>query len=164
MWRTRALFALTIIIGVLGSGYSQSKNQKRGSIPTVGFCELTSHPEKYAGRLVRTESSYIVWWESSYLYSESCIDAEHKIQDAPDCPDNDEKCLSQFSMEWKKLEPYMRSKQTNIQETYRVNAVFIGRLVGPGAYGHLDGFSYEFRIRSVVKAQSIPKSVSWKGL
>jgi hypothetical protein len=164
MWRTRTLFALTIIILVSSPVYSQSKNQKRVNIPTVSFCELTSHPEKYIGKLVRTTASYIAWWESSYLYNESCIDAEHKIHHAPDCPDNDERCLHQFSLEWKKLEPYTRSKQTEIQTTYRVKGVFIGRLVGPGAYGHLDGFRYEFRIRFVERAMSIPKSVSWKGL
>jgi len=160
----RLSFALAVIFTVNAFAFAQSKRKGSSRIPTVGFCDLTSHPEKYLDKLVRTEASYIVWWESSYLYSDACKDAAHKIHNAADCSPDDRRCERRFSLEWKKLEPHMRSKQSDIQTTERVKAVFIGRLVGPGEYGHLSSFAYEFRIAAVESAQPIPKGVSWKGL
>jgi hypothetical protein len=142
----------------------QTRGNNSSPIPTVAFCELTSHPEKYTEKLIRTEANYIVWWESSYLYGDRCIDADHKVHNNWDCTEDDTACQKRFSAQWKKLEPYVRSKRSRIQTTSRVKAVLIGRLVGPGAYGHLSGFEYEFRISRVEKATSIPRRVSWKGL
>lgn len=141
---------------------TQGQNRTISRIPTVAFCELTSHPEKYVNKLVRTEANYIVWWESSYLYGDRCIDDDHKISNSSDCAEDDQECENKFGIEWKKLEPFMRSKKGS--DTQRVKAVFTGRLEGPGRYGHLDGFQYEFRIVSIGKVKAIPDSVSWKGL
>lgn len=160
----RALFTIVVVFMTFSFGFSQAKNQEQSEIPTVSFCELTNNPEKYADKIIRTEESYIVWWESSYLYSETCIDNKQKIHNVTDCEATDEKCLKDFSAEWKKLEPYMRSKKSKYQTTFRVKAVFVGRFVGPGTYGHLGSFEYEFRVQKVEKVTAIPKSVSWNGL
>lgn len=157
------LILLVLLTGAFVA-YGQSNRPKSSAIQTVQFCELTTNPEKYVNKIVRTEASYIVWWESSYLYGENCIDDMHKIHNAADCDENDEKCLQTFSRQWKKLTPHMRSKVTKIQTTSRVKAFLVGRLVGSGEYGHLSSFQYEFRIRKVEKVTPIPKSVSWKGL
>jgi hypothetical protein len=155
---------LTTTLGLVTSVPAQKQEKIPSSIPTVGFCELTTHPEKYVDKLVRTEANYIVWWESSYLYGDNCIDDGHKVHNGWDCSADDTDCQKRFSIQWKKLEPYMRSKQSRIQSTSRVKAVFIGRLVGPGSCGHLDGFRYEFRITKVERAIAIPRGVSWEGL
>jgi hypothetical protein len=136
--------ALAII--VLAVVAAPAPDKPSPGIPTVRFCELTTHPEKYLNKLVRTEASFVVWWESSYLYSESCNDNDHQLSNVPDCSDTDKKCLKRFSLQWNKLERHMRSTKSG---TSRVKAVFVGRLVGPGEFGHLGGFKYEFRIRSV---------------
>ena len=151
-------------VGIGISVHAQQKSKHSSSIPKVGFCELTSHPERYANKVIRTEANYIVWWEGSYLYSDRCKDDDHKIHNNWDCSDNDQECQQRFSVEWQKLDPHMRSKRSDVNETSRVKAVFVGRLVGPGAYGHLDGFRYEFRITSVEKVSAIPHHVSWKDL
>jgi len=160
----KALFTIVVVFISFSFGFSQTKNQEQSEFQTVSFCELTTNPEKYADKVIRTEASYIVWWESSFLYSEACIDDKHKIHNEADCDETDEKCLKDFSAEWKKLEPYMRSKKSKYQTTSRVKAVFVGRFVGPGTFGHLSSFEYEFRIQKVEKVTAIPKSVSWKGL
>ena len=147
--------ALAIIVMAVVSAPAQNKPKPSPGIPTVRFCELTTHPEGYLNKLVRTEASYIVWWESSYLYSDSCKDNDHRLSNAPDCSDTDEKCLHRFSLQWKKLERQMRSQKSGVQATSRVNAVFVGRLVGPGEFGHLGSFKYEFRIRSVERVSPI---------
>jgi hypothetical protein len=156
MWRTRLLVAPGIILICLLAGLGQRSRLQRPEIPTVNFCELTSHPEKYTDKLVRTEASYLAWWESSLLYNEACAEGRH-IHNAPDCPDDSKRCLKRFASEWRKLDPYMRSKEDDSGNTIsRVKAVFIGRLVGPGEYGHLNGFRYEFRIKAVESASAIP--------
>ena len=152
-----------LLMGTIVS-YGQTKLQKQAEIQTVEFCELTSNPEKYINKIIRTEASYIVWWESSFLYGENCVDEAHKIHNAADCDENDGKCLRAFTLQWKKLGPQMRSKTTEIQTTSRVKAVFVGRLVGPGEYGHLSSFRYEFRIQQIEKVTAISNSVSWEGL
>lgn len=156
--------ALAVVFTVNAFALAQTKEKGSSRILTVRFCDLTSQPEKYQNQLVRTEASFIVWWESSYLYSDACKDAAHKIHNAADCSPGDLQCETRFALEWKKLEPHMRSKQSDVQTTERAKAVFIGRLIGPGDYGHLGSFAYEFRIASVESARPIPKRVSWKGL
>ncbi len=160
----KVLFAFVVIFAFFSFGFSQTKKQKESEIPTVSFCELMTNPEKYTDKVIRTEASYIVWWESSYLYSDACIDAEHKAHNESDCDENDKKCLKDFSAEWKKLEPYIRSKKNDNDGVSRVKAIFVGRLVGPDTYGHLGSFKYEFRIQKVGKVTAIPKSATWKGL
>ena len=103
---------VVMTIGILGQNRDTST-----SIPLVRFCELTSNPERYVGKVIRTEANYIVWWESSYLYGDRCIDSDHKIHNNWDCADNDKECQSKFQMEWQKLKPFMRSKKSSIQET-----------------------------------------------
>ena len=159
---TIKVFLFMTAVVVMTIGIHRQNRTTPASIPTVAFCELTSHPEKYVNKLVRTEASYIVWWESSYLYGDRCIDEDHKISNSWDCAEDDQECQNKFHTEWKKLEPFMRSQKGS--DTQRVKAVFVGRLAGPGRYGHLDGFQYEFRIVSIGKVTAIPHSVSWKGL
>ena len=132
-------------------------------IPTVSFCKLAETPEIYVNKLVRIEANYIVWWESSYLYGDSCSNDEHKIHNAIDCASEDEKCTKTFAKEWDKLTPYMRDsgRRYKTLTAYRVKAVFTGRLIGPGGFGHLNSFRYALRIRSVDKASSIPKNAPW---
>jgi hypothetical protein len=146
--------ALVIIVTIVVAAPAVNELNPSSRIPTVRFCELTTHPAKYLNKLVRTEASFVVWWESSYLYSDSCKGNDHELSNAPDCSDTDKKCLNLFSLQWKKLDRHMRSTKSG---TSRVNAVFVGRLVGPGEYGHLGSFKYEFRIRSVERVSPVRK-------
>lgn len=162
---TTKLLCSTLVFLAIASGGATARTPKPSArIPTVKFCDLASRPQKYLNRLVRTEASYVTWWESSYLYSSSCKDDEHKITNAPDCEESDEKCLARFALQWKKLKPYLRSKEKSKKNPARVKAVFIGRLFGPGEFGHLGSFKYEFRIKAVERASAIPRNISWKGL
>lgn len=159
MTARKSIFALAIILTIVVVVPARNKPRPMVKIPTVRFCELTTHPERYLNKLVRTKASHLSWWESSYLYSESCKDGDHKVSNAPDCPEDDEACLKRFSLQWKKLKPYLRVKQNSTHTTRRVKAVFTGRLLGPGEFGHLGSFKYEFRIRTVERVVPIPKSV-----
>jgi hypothetical protein len=146
--------ALVVIVTIVVAAAAPNKPKPSSRIPTVKFCELTTRPEKYLNKLVRTEASFVVWWESSYLYSDSCKGKDHELSNAPDCSDTDKKCLNRFSLEWKKLDRHIRSQKNGAS---RVKAVFVGRLVGPGEFGHLGSFKYEFRIRSVERVSPTRK-------
>lgn len=144
---------------------NQAKKKQRTKatvkLPTVSFCDLTDHPERYLNRVVRVRASYIAWWESSYLYSDSCRDDEHKIHDATDCENpSDKECWKRADKIRSALSPKMRPDKDNFAQ--RVSAVFVGRLKGPGAFGHLGAFRYEFRIMRVEKAELIHESAPWR--
>ena len=137
-------------------------------LSTVDFCELAKHPKGYVNKVVRSEMNYIGWWESSYLYGEACNEDKYKIHNALDCPGDgmcldctpgDDTCKKRYEEVWTALAPYLRSDKEGFAS--RVRAVVVGRLIGPGHYGHLGGFRYEFRIRKVEKGRAIPDSVPW---
>src|ERR1700681_62577 len=48
-------------------------------IPTISVCDLAKRPKLYVDRKVRLRASYIVWWESAFLYSLRCNREEAKI-------------------------------------------------------------------------------------
>ena len=159
-------FLTALFLVALAASTTNSRQQISGSkpatkkIPTASFCDLTNHPKRYLNRVVRVRASYIAWWESSYLYSDSCRDDKHKIHDAPDCQESDDECRKRTDSIWAALSPKMRPDKNNFAQ--RVSAVFIGKLNGPGAFGHLGAFRYEFRIVRVEKAESIPDNVPWR--
>src|SRR5258705_12955141 len=83
----KLLVALLLSVFLSGSapGAQKASVSRSKEIATVEFCDLTKHPERYLNKLVRLKANYIVWWESSYLYSDSCRKGEHSIHDALDC-------------------------------------------------------------------------------
>lgn len=167
-----AMALVIFAVAIIASPQSQKPTPK--STPTsddpltTDFCELAKHPKKYVDKLVRVEVNYIGWWESSYLYGDACNENKYKIHNALDCPGDgmcldctpgDDTCKKKYHEVWGALAPYFRSDKDKF--TSRVRAVLIGRLIGPGHFGHLGGFEYEFRIRSVEKGMAIPDSVPW---
>lgn len=167
-------FWLALLANVLACGlaYGQAKKsaggpKAAGKIPAVDFCELARHPKRYVNKVVRVRANYVGWWESSYLYGDSCDNDRHKIHNALDCPGDgvcldctpgDNRCEELYEKVWGALAPYVRpsGEQDRASGAQRVSAEFIGRLVGPGRYGHLNGFRYEFRIRGVERPRALP--------
>lgn len=159
---------LIAYISVLGVG--QTPKFQRARILTVNFCDLTEHPERYTGKVVRTRAIYVAWWESNYLFSSSCSDDEHKIYNVPDCPTRgitasstpeEKRCLESFGRSWAALNPFMRSSGRRYKNTevFWVSADFIGRLEGPGEYYNV--FKYQFRVRRVERPSVVPHQVPW---
>jgi hypothetical protein len=79
----RALTVFALCLVLCGSLFGQTRRRLRASqadlVPTVDFCDLTVHPERYTGKLVRVSASLVSWWESSYLYNVRCETDEKKF-------------------------------------------------------------------------------------
>lgn len=150
------IVALLVYNAPVAQPRTQSKSGGTNSVPTVNFCDLTVHPERYAGKLVRVKATIISWWESSYLYNVKCETTEKKIHDGVDCS-NDADC-ERIGRE--AYDIINRAQQTDSDGyVYRANLTIVGRLVGPSTtgFGHLNGFKFEFRIRTVESAESPSK-------
>jgi hypothetical protein len=112
-------------------------------IPTVNFCELTQHPKDYINKVVRVQANYTGLEDKvlpvgdqprllmSYLYDDSCNDNKHKIHDDLNCQ-GDSNCRELRNAFNRALAPYLRPKGDRFGDViaYRVNAVFIGYLMG----------------------------------
>ena len=140
-------FLLLTIINLLASVSLFSQVQKQ-PIPTVNFCDLTVHPARYAGKLVRVKASFVSWWESSYLYNVACENKDKKIHDALDCS-GDEQCERLGKEVYGYINHRQRADSHNY--AYRAYVTIVGRLIGPSeeGFGPLNGFLFEFRIRKV---------------
>ena len=144
------LVALLLLI-VLAVGATQGQTRSHGkrigvAIPTVNFCDFTVHPKRYAGKLVRVKATLVVWWESSYLYSPDCETDKKKIHNGLDCS-RKRNCERIGGAVNHAIETVGKPAK---YDSYTSDLVLIGRLIGPSriGFGHLNGFKYEFRIRS----------------
>jgi hypothetical protein len=143
---------LLVPASVAGGDSSKHANLQQAGrkIRTVSFCELTRHPERYVGRQVRINSSYVVWWESSFLYNLKCNNDESKIWPEFNC--SDRKC---YELVQKQL------RRAKDQFAARADVSLVGTLKGPGGFGHLDHFRYMFLINEVESASPIPDDTPW---
>src|SRR5262249_7930594 len=161
MRRVRYVLIIALMVINIAASLIKAGGQSKEQIPTVPFCDLTEHPEKYAGKMVRIKASYVSWWESSYIYHLDCEDAEHKIHDGLDCSEETE--CRELS---KKVYGYINKHQRLDKNNYasRAYVILIGRLEGPSeiGYGHLNGFKFEFRIREVESAKPMPSDLPYK--
>ena len=112
----------------------------------VNFCDFTIHPKRYAGKLVRVKATLVGWWESSYLYSPACETDAKKIHNGLDCSGQRD-CEGLGESVRREIERVGKAAE---YDSYKASLILVGRLVGPSrlGFGHLNGFKFEFRIRS----------------
>jgi hypothetical protein len=144
-------------------GQTRKRSNPQGTVyrvPTVDFCDLTIHPERYTEKLVRVKASLVSWWESSYLYNVRCETAEKKIHNALNCS-GDEDCQRLGKEVYGYINPRERADSHGYAS--RAYVTIIGRLIGPSeaGFGHLNGFKFEFRIRKVEAASPMPRNIPY---
>jgi hypothetical protein len=102
----------------------------------VTFCDLVHDPNKYAGKEVTVRASYKFGFEWSYLYCLSCLEEGKPWLELP--------------LHFDDLDRTTRKAIQHLPEyAGTVNLTVSGVLVGPGAYGHMNGYRYEFKARTV---------------
>ncbi len=148
-WLERSAFLLIVWCSLPGSVFQPVQQ----TIPSVSLCDLTLEPERYDNRLVRLRCSYIVWWESSFLYDLAC--------DSPDC---------YISPEF--LAPDCPAREASLQSTLRPDSkdfarraelLVVGRFHDDNGvgYGHLGTMRFMIEVVCVEQANPIPDSVPW---
>ncbi len=166
MIRLSRQFVLFLIVSLslsslaFGQGRKKSSRSNVANVPTVDFCALTVHPERYVGKLIRVKASLVSWWESSYLYNVKCESGERKIHDALDC--SGEKECEELS---KRVYGVINRQQRPDKNEYasRAYVTLVGRLVGPSeiGFGHLNWAKFQFRIRKVEAATPMPARIPY---
>lgn len=103
----------------------------------VSFCDLVRHPELYRGKEVTVRATHKYGFEWSELYCLDCLDkGKAWLGFTHDLDDTSERALKRVP------------KYAGI-----VNLTVHGTFHGPGGYGHLNGYRYEFvadKVSSVV--------------
>ena len=100
------------------------------SIPSLSYCDLLKFHSRYDGKLVRVKASWQFWFEHSSLQDRKC----------PKQPaawlsfaDDKESCLKSKE---NRNAPGKQDKEADV--------TVVGRLYGPGRYGHLGAYDYKF--------------------
>lgn len=100
------------------------------ALPSLSYCELIKSPELYAGKLIRLRASWRFGFETSALYDK-------------DCPPHSQSWF-EFADE-KALCPQTKAKQGLIgRNDKEAEITVVGRLYGPGRYGHLSAYEFKF--------------------
>src|SRR5512132_1827273 len=69
----RIICVVGLVLLIAGNAMCQRKSTDE--VPTVPFCDLTAHPERYYKKTVRLRAIYRVGFEWQEIYSLRCIDA-----------------------------------------------------------------------------------------
>ncbi|HLL74065.1 MAG TPA: hypothetical protein VK421_02115 [Pyrinomonadaceae bacterium] len=131
-------------------------------VPTVGFCDLVSDPEKYDSQVVRTKALIYFGFETSSLYLPACRQLDTW---AAYDPSYDGK-----AKESKKLYKILAGGKSNYYKIAEVTIV--GRFIGKKqvviklkdktyytGYGHMNMFPYQFIILRVESAKAAPADI-----
>jgi hypothetical protein len=109
---------------------SRNSSTEARTIPTLGYCALLEHATTHVGKLVRLKATWQFGFEATLL--------------------NDRKCPQQpgawleFADE-KELCPQTRKNQSTPGHSDKeADITVVGRLYGPGRYGHLGDYQFKF--------------------
>ena len=98
----------------------------------VKFCDLLKNPDKYSGQKTKIRATYQYGYEWSYLYCLDCRERKVWLDFSTDLDDASQKALKHIP------------KGAGL-----VNVTLNGVFVGPGSYGHLNGYRYRFTAEKV---------------
>ena len=123
--------------------------------PTVVFCDLVGNPNRYDGKVVRTEAIVAVGFEVGIVYDPKCGDREKRAW-----YDFDQSTYQPQEKGWQSLRSFLfpESKQGSGHYRGRARAIMVGRFnaSAKAGYGHLNGYHFLFTIMHVEKAAAVP--------
>ena len=165
--------ALNSIIGVLllcamvfaATGEAQRKRKPQvkpvSKTPTVAFCELIRHPERYDKRLVRTEAISAIGVESAVLYD-------------PQCSTEGTRTWVTYDDGWEKADKKLQKAYLDLLydenngriprgHSGRAKVVLVGRFEASNknGYGHLNQYRFQFSMMGIEKVERVPEDVPY---
>ena len=121
---------------LVASQPARPDNTSRGNvsdtqtIPSLSYCALVKSPKLYAGKLVRIKAIWQFGFETTFLQSRDCSEQPQAWLEFAD-----EKALCPETKE---------NRNAPGQSDKEADVTAVGRLYGPGRYGHLGDFQFKF--------------------
>lgn len=126
----------------------------------VSLCELTAHPEKYDGQVVRVAGVYSTGFEASRFEDRKCKDARVWVEfSAAVETDTPPKVLRRWN---RALQPPPKEPCGSVVyvPSYAVNVTFLARFEMPETevilgrtfkrrFGHLNGYDYQLTVLAI---------------
>lgn len=146
------IFSLLLLLATIAT-YALNSALIEREVVTVPFCELTAHPDQYAGKVIRTRVRYFAGVESSGIYSEECHSKGQMALLSIEC-ESEKDCKERS----KKIYGIIEREKHLTSAGNTIDFTLIGRLEGPGVigYGHLNGFKFMFFVREIEAVFGIP--------
>jgi hypothetical protein len=108
----------------------RDKSSGARAIPSLSYCALVKAPSLYADKLVRINASWQFGFETTSLYDR-------------DCPDQPKTWL-EFADENKLCPETQKNRTAPGKSDKEADVTLVGRLYGPGKYGHLGDYQFKF--------------------
>lgn len=107
------------------------------AIPALGYCVLLKQPKRFVGKLVRLNASWQFGFETTFLHDRSC----------PQHPG----AWLEFADEKELCPETKKNRSVPTQSDNEAAVTVIGRLYGPGRYGHLGDYQFKFVVTCIEK-------------
>jgi hypothetical protein len=106
--------------------------------PTMTFCELIQHPEKYNGQLVKVRATWIYGYEWTYLH---CLDCDAQVWLETEQLDEESKKAIKHMPKW----------------TGIVNVDVEGVFETGRTFGHMNGYKYQLKAEKIANPTVLSK-------
>jgi hypothetical protein len=113
-------------------------------IPSVAFCALLKSSKRYAGKLVRTQARWQFGFENTSLSDKHCPQQPtwlEFVDDQTACPES------------------AKNRNTPEPSDKEAEVTVVGRLYGPGRFGHLGDYPYKFVVVCMEKIKVTGSSI-----
>lgn len=131
------LHSTSSIIGSTQRVSPRNSSADARAIPTLGYCVLLEHASVHVGKLVRLNATWQFGFETTLLNDRTC----------PQQP----VAWLEFADE-KALCPQTRKNRSAPgQSDKEADVTVVGRLHGPGRYGHLGDYQFKFVVACLEK-------------
>ena len=100
------------------------------SIPSLSYCDLLKSHSRYDGKLVRIKASWQFGFETSLLQDQECL--------------KQPKAWLEFVDENEACPKSKENQNVPGRQDKEADVTVVGKLYGPGRYGHLSAYEYKF--------------------
>ena len=112
------------------NGTNRNDSSDKKSIPSLSYCDLLKSHSRYNGKLARIKAAWQFGFETSFLSGSECLGQPKAwlefADDKDACPQSKEN----------RNAPGRNDKEADV--------TVVGKLYGPGKYGHLGAYEYKF--------------------
>lgn len=107
------------------------------AIPSLRYCVLLEHPSGHIGKLVRLNAAWQFGFETTFLHDREC----------PGQPG----AWLEFADEKELCPETKKNRSAPGQSDKEADVTVVGRLYGPGRYGHLGDYQFKFVVTCLEK-------------